>query len=218
MNTQFIVGLFVAFILTAIPIAGATSLGWIENVSFLEMFAVYTSYLCTYLCVVESRWNYPVGVITTLAYSALFFQSGLIGSAVVSAYLMIQLAYGWFRWGPDNDSLPVTKLSWDVKTIGFYALLTGVTYGIAVWIITYFGGTIPPADAFIMIGTILAQWLLDNKKLDTWKVWFLVNIAAIWLYSASGLFLVSVQYTVFLVNTIFGYLMWKRSMNYGVMD
>lgn len=205
------VGSLLATLLTALSYWVAFDGGWITELNNLEVFAVFTSYLCTYLCVVESRWNYPVGVITTCAYAFLFWQMNLPGSAMVNLYLMFQLVYGWFRWGPDNSTRPVTRLKWDKWLLG-YVGATFATYAGIHMIFQYFNTALPTADAFIFIATILAQFLLDNKKIDTWKVWFVINIVAIWLYASAGLPLVAFQYVFFLANVFFGHAMWKKSL------
>lgn len=199
----------VAAILTALSIFVGFSAGWVTELSFLEILAVLTSYSCTYLFVVQTRACYVMGVITTILYSILFYQWGLLGSAVVNAYLSFQLLYGWFRWGRDESTRPVSYLNWNWMPA--YAIATAVTWYIATLIIAYYGGNLAPFDSIIMLGTILAQFLLDNKKLETWFVWALVNIVSIGLYFNQGLYLVAFQYIFFLANTLYGYYSWNRT-------
>ena len=66
-------------------------------------------------------------------------------------------------------------------------------------------------DAMILAGTILAQFLLDNKKLENWAVWAVVNVFAIYTYATAGLALAAFQYVFFLANTVYGYIIWRRS-------
>jgi nicotinamide mononucleotide transporter len=54
--------------------------------------------------------------------------------------------------------------------------------------------------------------MLDNKKLENWHVWALVNIFAIYTYFSAGLALAGFQYIFFLANTVYGYYAWKRGM------
>ena len=63
----------------------------------------------------------------------------------------------------------------------------------------------------VLAGTLLAQFLLDNKKLENWIVWAVVNVFAIYTYATSGLPLVAFQYVFFLANTAYGYVSWRRS-------
>ena len=176
----------------------------------IEISAVWTSFVCTYLCVVQSRFNYVVGVITTALYSYLFYQSHLVGSMVLNLYLIPTLIYGWFIWGPDNNAKPVQWVKW--KYIPVYVLATFATYLGALWIVQYFGGSMAPLDSWILIGTILAQYLLYRKKLQTWFIWVAVNVVSIYVYYNSGLYLVAIQYIFFLLNTVFGWYMWNKSM------
>lgn len=176
----------------------------------VEIAAVWTSFVCTYLCVVESRLNYIWGVVTTALYSYLFYQSHLVGSMVLNLYLVPTLIYGWFIWGPDDASKKVEWVKW--KYIPIYLGATIATYLGALWIVTYFGGSMAPLDSWILIGTILAQYLLDRKKLQTWFVWVAVNLVSIYVYYNSGLYLVTIQYVFFLLNTVFGWAMWNKSL------
>ncbi len=187
--------------------------GWItlSTISWLEVFAVFTSYSCTYLCVRERRINYPIGVISSAAYALLFLQSGLLASAVLNAYLVPTLIYGWIRWRKDEQTLPVTHVR--IKMIPIYVVVGLVGYGGASLLSAQLGGTMAWTDSVILIGTIIAQFLLDNKKLENWLLWAIVNIFAIYTYATTGLPLVALQYVLFLGNTLYGYIMWKRSMN-----
>lgn len=180
------------------------------EVNLLEMFAVVTSYACTWLCVLESRANYPIGVITTASYCLLFIQFDLVASAIVNAYLVFQLAYGWFRWGRDENTRPVQHVAW--RWLPMYGLVTAVAYLGALGLTKAFGGSLALTDSVILVGTILAQFLLDNKKIETWLVWVVVNVFAIYTYFNADLPLAGFQYIFFLINTAIGYAMWNKSM------
>jgi len=98
--------------------------------------------------------------------------------------------------------------------IPVYALITIAGYAGAAMISQRLGGAMAWTDATVLAGTILAQFLLDNKKLENWFVWAIVNIFAIYTYATAGLALAALQYVFFLGNTIYGYISWKRSMNH----
>jgi nicotinamide mononucleotide transporter len=197
-------------VLTALSYAVGIYFGWTSSVNPLEAFAVFTSYMSTYLCVKERRFNYIAGAISTAAYALLFFQSGLLASAVLNLYLTPTLAYGWFRWRQDADTRPITRVSW--KMIPVYLGIAGLFYLGATHLVVLLGGTLALADSAILAGTVLAQFLLDNKKIENWIVWAVVNVFAIWTYAHVGLALVAFQYVFFLLNTVWGFLAWRGSM------
>lgn len=201
----------VSIVLTGVSYAVALILGWATTLNWLEVAAVFTSYACTYLCVKQRRINYPIGALSTLLYCILFFQQGLIASAVLNAYLTPALVYGWLRWRNDKVGRPVKHIS--PKTIPLY--LGG---GIVAWFIGYLivnalGGHQAIFDVIILVGTIIAQLLLDNKRLENWWVWAVVNVIAIGVYFTQGLPLAGLQYLFFLGNAFWGWVQWKRSMS-----
>lgn len=203
----------IGIILTTLSHIVGVKLGWINAINLLEIFAVFTSYACTYLCVVERRINYPIGAISSAAYAYLFLQSGLISSAILNAYLVPTLIYGWIRWRRDDNKRPVTHI--ELKWLPIYLIVAGLGYWGASLISQHFGGTMAWSDSVILAGTILAQFLLDNKKLENWIVWAIVNVLAIYTYASIGLPLVAFQYVLFLANTVYGYIIWNRSKIYG---
>src|SRR5690242_645929 len=77
-------GVVLGIILTALSYGVGLGAGWIASLSWLEVFAVFTSYVCTYLCVMERRINYPIGAISTAAYMVLFYQFGLVASMAIN--------------------------------------------------------------------------------------------------------------------------------------
>lgn len=200
----------IGIILTALSLLVATQAGWIEEINLLETFAVFTSYGSTYLCVMERRYNYIFGTISTAAYCVLFWQFGLFASAAVNAYLALALVYGWFRWKSDAKTIPVRHV--ELKWIPAYVVAVAIGYFGIVQITTAMGATLPLVDSIILIGTLFAQFLLDNKRIETWYVWMIVNVVAIYVYFTAGLFLAAFQYVAFLLNAAFGWWMWKKSM------
>jgi len=204
----------IALVLTGLSYIVGVVCKWVapHELNWLEVFAVFTSYASTYLCVKEKRINYPIGAISSAAYAYLFLQSGLFASALLNLYLVPTLVYGWIRWRKDSNTRPVTHLS--PKMIPVYLAIAAVGYAGAATISQHLGGAMAWTDAMILAGTILAQFMLDNKKLENWIVWAVVNVFAIYTYMTAGLPLVAFQYVLFLANTVYGYITWQRSMNY----
>lgn len=206
---SFVVGI----VLTAASWLAARAMGFDFQFSRLEALAVMTSYACTYLATVESRLNYPIGVITTFLYSWLFFTSGLYAVALFNLYLVFALVYGWFRWGPDGPSTRrVTDFAYKGRWPVIYLFIAAAVYLLLMAINRYFGVSMGWADVTVAVLSGVAQFMLDNKHRQTWAVWALVNVFSVWLYAKSGLQLVAIQYALFLVNTALGYALWTRSM------
>lgn len=200
--------------LTAASYLVGLSMHWIDKLDWLEVFAVFTSYACTWLCVVQRRINYPIGALSTASYVVLFWRADLVSSAVLNLYLTPTLIYGWIRWRADEDTRPVTtvRLAW----WPVYALVAVAGYLGAVAIATALDASLAWTDAVILTGTILAQFLMDNKKLENWIVWTIVNVFAIYTYATSDLPLVAFQYVFFLGNGLVALWRWNRERELAV--
>lgn len=203
-----------AVLLTALSYGVGLWMGWIVALNWLEVFAVFTSYSCTWLCTRQSRWNYPIGVITTAAYSILFYQWGMLALAIFNLYLVFSLIYGWFRWGSDDDTRPVTNIEpkWYLGYGAFGLVVLGL-FLLANMLFNPAGLTaLNPIDVGLAVASGVAQLLLDNKKLQNWALWAGINIVSIPFFLHSGLTLVAFQYVFFLANTVIGHVQWKKTM------
>lgn len=211
-KNDFVVAAIIAVALSGLTFALAYSLGWLtEAPNWFEVAGATINYGATYLSIKQRRLTYILGFTASAAFAVAYFQYGLLASALLSAYLVGQLVYGYFRWGPDGKTRPVHKFKWG--NWWMYALATVLTYAGAVALVTVLGGQFAFWDASILILTILAQFLLDNKVLAAWFVWGAVNVVGVTLYFTAGAPFAAMQQLIFLFANIPGFILWKRSMD-----
>jgi nicotinamide mononucleotide transporter len=80
----------------------------------------------------------------------------------------------------------------------------------------YTDAAAPWWDAAVAMGSIAAQILLAQRRLENWIAWIMVDIVAIALYAHRGLTLTAALYVLFLGMCIVGWLQWRRAER-GVM-
>lgn len=213
-KTAIIESIGLAIVLTVLSYAVGIGMGWITELNWLEVFAVATSYSCTWLCTRQSRWNYPIGVITTAAYSVLFYQMGALALAVFNLYLVFSLIYGWFRWGSDEDTRPVTRIApaWYAGYGSLGLAILAVFLGANMLFNPTGISELSSIDVGLAVASGVAQFMLDNKKLENWSLWAMINITSIPYFIHIGLPLVAFQYVFFLANTVIGHIQWRKSM------
>lgn len=211
-RNDFVTAGLIAVSITAITYLLAFSLGWVTGEpNWLEIIASGMNYAATYLSIKQKRFFYLIGVGASAIYAVVYGQAGLLASAVLSMYLTLSLFYGYFRWGKDSNSRPVHNLSW--KWFPVYLLATAGFYAGASFTVQALGGTFAFWDAAILVLTILAQFMLDQKVIQTWVVWTLVNIVGVTLYYTSGLYFAAVQQLIFGVANLWGWMAWKKTMD-----
>lgn len=175
-----------------------------------ETASVFFSFACTWLCTRQVRFNYVLGVISTMLLVVTFYQAKLYGSMALNLYLIPTVIYGWYIWGKDIHSRPVQRTT--ARGWVQYAVATAITWAGAVAAIKAFGGSVARVDGALLVGSVLAQWMLDRKKLENWIIWAVVNVASVIVYWNAGLHLLSLQFAVFFINTMIAYRQWRNSM------
>jgi len=71
----------------------------------------------------------------------------------------------------------------------------------------------PFLDTFTTGVFFAAMWLMANKKLENWTLWIIGDIVSIPLYFVKGYGFTGLQYAIFLIIAIMGYLEWRKQIN-----
>lgn len=168
------------------------------------------------LMIRQNIWGWPVGLVQVAVYAWVFYDAKLYSDAILQVFFFAIQAYGWWHWLSSkhtaaHSELPVTTLSpgalagWmsagAVATVFWGAFMHRTT-----------DAALPWWDAFILVFSLIAQWLQARKILENWAGWMLVNLVAIGVYWAKDLRLTSGLYLVFLGMAVAGHLAWRKSL------
>ena len=160
---------------------------------------------------------YPTGMISTGIYVYLLFQAGLVGDLMINAYYFIMSIYGWYFWTLKKETTLVNPISrmntyekrwWFIFFMGIIFFVSGIYILFDKW-----KDWSAPIDTFTTAIFFIAMWLMARKKIEHWFFWITGNLISIPLYMAKGLGLTSLQYLIFTVIAIFGYIQWKKILN-----
>ncbi|NNM21914.1 MAG: nicotinamide mononucleotide transporter [Flavobacteriaceae bacterium] len=162
-------------------------------------------------------WVYPTGLIATSITVYLFLYDELMGDMMMNFYYSIMSIYGWWNWARRKEGSPVvvvTRTNGREKWIGFGMFLAtmGVTYAVYYG----YGVEIQPTnyiDIFTSGIFFTAMWYMANKKLENWTLWILADVITVPLYAYRGWGMLSLQYLIFTILAIQGYLAWKKHLN-----
>jgi nicotinamide mononucleotide transporter len=189
----------------------------IRAFTWLELVAVVSGIASVVFSRIENILVYPVGLISTILYTWITFESHLLGEAAVQIYYTIMSIYGWVLWARRNDQrqhivriTASTQKEW-LQHFAFFAffyisLYIALTYARK----SFFTGAIPFGDAFASATAFTGMWLMAKKKVESWYWWIATNIASIPLYFVKNLVLTSIFYCILLVMAFFGLSEWKR--------
>lgn len=203
-----LVYIFVGVALTTLSYLVCLWVGVDIQFNWLEFMAVSTSYTCTILFTLQKRIAYFYGVISTFFLCVFFGLQGVFALAIFNGILVASLIYGYFRWGPDGNPIPVSRID-NIKSLAGYALFFCVVAA-GFYLIVGGGSRI---DLLLASGSATAQLALDQKKIETWFMWIVINVFSVWFFLQSGFVLLAIQFGMFLINAIAALLFWYRSMN-----
>ena len=183
-----------------------------QQTGWLEWIGTISGFICIYLAAKENIWNWPVSIVSVLAYSIVFYESQLFGDAALQIYFLGTAFYGWYFWlyKKEKHEKPIEILTFKQWLfVGLSILiLTGLLYA---YLKNFTKTDVPLADSFCTSMSFVAQLLMTRKILQSWILWIIVDICYVPLYLHKHLALTTVLYVALIVLAIIGYLDWKKT-------
>ncbi len=188
------------------------------DTSWLEAVAVVFGILSVWFARKENIWVYPTGIINVLIYVYLCFFAGLYADMGINAFYFVMSVFGWYNWSRRDESMqhvPISSLS--IGQWLMYILLIILAFGIIYLVpLNYTDSTVPIFDSFTTALFIAGMWLMAIKKIENWLLWIAGDILVIPMFAIKGLAFTSIQYIVFLVLAVMGYIEWRKRMHSNV--
>ena len=183
---------------------------WGYEVSILEFTAAVASFVGVYLGTTGKRITWPWWVLSSALYGIFFYQVDLFASAILQIVFIGAAIYGWFGWAP-TGAVPGT-----ISTRYRIRIVIGTMISVAALspVLADIGAAATWTDAFILIGSIVAQLLMVYEKYETWVLWLIVNAVATVQYLSLGYWFTALLYGVFAIVAILGWKRWRDSLSH----
>ena len=165
----------------------------------------------------ENILVYPTGIICTVITVYLLYKAQYFGDMMMNIYYSLMSIYGWWNWSRiknDKYLLKITRFSKNDLGLTVFLFLLTVTITYAVYTFNLTEIKIPNyIDMFTSGLFFTAMWLMANKKLESWIFWIIGDIITVPLYAYRGLGMLSLQYIIFTILAIQGYIEWKKHLS-----
>jgi len=187
------------------------------NLIALETIAFFFGIASVVYAKREKIWVYPTGLVATLVTMYIFLEDGLLGDMMLNAYYSLMSIYGWWNWARVKAGRKVVSISRTTaleKIIG--VLLFLVTAGFTYMIYLLFGDELDGSNYLDMITSgifFTAMWYMATKKIENWTLWILADVITVPLYAYRGWGILSLQYLIFTILAIQGYIAWKKLLS-----
>ena len=165
----------------------------------------------------ENILVYPTGLIATSITVYLLHKASYFGDMMMNFYYSMMSIYGWWNWSrKKNDTyvVPISRTNAKEKLIGVVLVMLTmmVTYGVYRFF-DYTIETVNYIDIFTSGIFFTAMWYMATKKIENWTLWIFADVITVPLYAYRGLGMLSLQYLIFTILAIQGYLAWKKSLD-----
>lgn len=187
--------------------------GWIIA---LETIVFFFGILSVYFAKQQNIWVFPTGLIATTISVFLLYRAGYMADMTINLYYSLMSIYGWYCWAKPSENgkmLTVSRTSPNEKIIGvaLFVLTIIVTFTIyKIFDVTLLIENY--VDLFTSGLFFTAMWYMARKKLENWTLWIVGDLITIPLYAYKGLGILSLQYVIFTVLALLGYLAWKKEL------
>ena len=197
---------------------------------FLEIVAAFFGLLSVFFSVKRNIWVYPTGIISTTIYVYILFNFGLLGDMLINVYYSIMSIYGWISWNKNTENQIISvdfakKKDWlvglNLFAMSFVAVcgvyyfkpfidnhfsMNGVSLGFqqldwANWL-----------DIFTTSLFLIGMWFMAKRKVENWLFWIVGDLICIPMMLYKGLGITSLQYLVFTIMAVMGYLEWLKQV------
>ena len=182
----------------------------IKATSIIEWLAVMSS--LTYVVLAAKRmlicwWFAFIG-------SSLFVYLCYVGhlyiESILQLFYVIMAVVGWFSWKLSKaDDVEIKTWSFknhvlNIVVSGFVALLLGFIFD------HYTLQANPYVDAFTTCYSLSATFMVTRKIMGNWIYWIVIDLVSIYLYAQQDYYLTAVQYGIFTLLAIYGFMAWKK--------
>jgi nicotinamide mononucleotide transporter len=200
-----------------------TLLGY--EMSYLEFFGTVAGALAVWLSAKANIWSWPLGLVNVTLFFFLFFQVQLYPDMFLQVFFFVTNLMGWWRWthpkkGEEDrrQELKVSLLNsrqWlafslagAAGTLAFGALASRLHEMLPG--LFSLPSAFPYQDSFVTVMSIVATYLMIQKKAECWLMWIAVDAVATGLYYAKDILFVALEYLAFCGIAAFGFYHWLQ--------
>ncbi|MEI6208889.1 MAG: nicotinamide riboside transporter PnuC [Desulfuromonadales bacterium] len=159
---------------------------------------------------VHTWWT---GIIGGVLFGVMFYEVRLYADVTLQLFFIITSVSGWWCWlyGRQGSELPVRgSRPLSVAFLFLAGLLVALAYG---WLLHRFTNAYAPyIDSLVLAFSVLGQFLLMGRRIETWWCWLVVNSISVPLYCSRGLYLTALLYLVFWINAAVSLSVWRRGL------
>jgi nicotinamide mononucleotide transporter len=192
------------------------------DVSYIELIGTISGLLSVWWATRNNILTWYIGFVNVIAFLLIFFQVQLYADVLLQVFYLYATAYGLWKWQEQEGQEELTITHIDRRGM----LLTLVSTVLLFFIFFAFTNILPiifanqqlkpPAYAFtdsiLSAASVVTTVLIARKRIEAWWLWILIDFASVVMYLQKGVLFIAIEYGLFGMLAIVGYMQWKRMM------
>ena len=184
---------------------------------YLELFAVIMNITSVVYAKRNNILVYPTGLIGTGIFVYILLNFSLLGDTIINAYFFSMSIYGWYFWSRKKDEVFINQVSTINRNEIKYLFILAISSLIFIYFVyVYFdkwNNWTAYVDNITTAIFFVAMWLMARRKIESWIFWIIGDLITVPLYFYKGLTISSIQYIIFLILAVLGYISWKKILD-----
>ena len=184
---------------------------------YLELFAVIMNITSVVYAKQNNILVYPTGLIGTGISVYILLNFSLLGDTIINAYFFSMSIYGWYFWSRKKDEVFINQVSTINRNEIKYLFILAISSLIFIYFVyDYFdkwNNWTAYVDNITTAIFFVAMWLMARRKIESWIFWIIGDLITVPLYFYKGLTISSIQYIIFLILAVLGYISWKKILH-----
>jgi nicotinamide mononucleotide transporter len=187
----------------------------------LEITAIIFGLLSVWFAKKDKIWVFPTGIINTAIYIYLLWKWTLLGDMMINFYYVAMSIYGWYHWTRKKDNVvefPISRMTLAEKKVSIVIFALTILFVIMVYtFFDKFTHWTSYVDTLVTGIFFVGMWLMAKRKIENWLLWIIGDIISIPMYFVKGYSFTSIQYLIFTVIAIYGYIEWKKTLQLKIL-
>lgn len=187
--------------------------------TWLEIIAAFFGLVSVWYAKKANILVYPTGIVSVLLYVYICFYAQLYADMGINAFYFLMSVYGWIMWKLKTSEKMERQVSFMNKNNYWVSVLFFFgSFVLILFLLKYFNGddeaywasNIPYIDTFTTAIFVLGMWLMALKKVENWIFWIIGDVISVPLYFYKDLVFTSLQFFIFLILAVMGYIEWRK--------
>lgn len=180
-----------------------------------DLFGACCSLLSTYYFIKLNSKAWAIGLLATIINGWLYWHKGIYADMVLEIAYFLSMGYGWYKWQSTsknykNHPTGLNQLSASHWAL-LFLLLSGVFFIVYTLLSTLTASSVAFLDASTTSLSLVAQWLMCQKIITTWLIWFITDALYALLYFGKNLPFHCLLMIIYTGLAVSGFLIWSRA-------